>query len=490
LPWQKELLWKLFGTLKDNGYRQYRFCYNEIPKKNGKSELAAAVALYLLCGDEEEGAEIYSAAGDRDQAALVFNVAAQMVRNNTPLGNKLKIIDSVKRIVYFKRNSFYRVLSAEAYTKHGLNPSGIIFDELHAQPNRELHAQPNRELWDVLTEGTDIARSQQVVFVTTTAGVYDKNAIGWEVREQARQVDEGKLDDPQMLPVMYCATPEDNWEDEELWKRLNPSLKRLNPSLGYIFDIENLRTHYRQVKQNPARLNNFLRFRLNRWVNQISRWLPMDYWDGCGGEVDKGKLLKRECYGGLDLSTSPPENEKERWQILCHFYVPEEQIIQRSRRDRVQYDMWARANYITPTPGDAVDYDFIRRDVNNAAEVFDLKEVAFDPWGATKLAGELLNYDGIPMVEHRQGYKSMSPPMKELFKAVKRKELNHGNHPVLRWCADNLVVQTDAAENVKPAKDKARERIDGIVALAMALGRAIEQFDIRSKYETEGLTVL
>jgi phage terminase large subunit-like protein len=183
----------------------------------------------------------------------------------------------------------------------------------------------------------------------------------------------------------------------------------------------------------------------------------MDYWDGCGGEVDKGKLLKRECYGGLDLSTSedltafvlvfPPENEKERWQILCHFYVPEEQIIQRSRRDRVQYDMWARANYITPTPGDAVDYDFIRRDVNNAAEVFDLKEVAFDPWGATKLAGELLNYDGIPMVEHRQGYKSMSPPMKELFKAVKRKELNHGNHPVLRWCADNLVVQTDAAES-------------------------------------------
>jgi phage terminase large subunit-like protein len=176
-----------------------------------------------------------------------------MVRNKAPLSNKLKIIDSVKRIVYFKRNSFYRVLSAEAYTKHGLNPSGIIFDELHAQPNRELwdvltegtdiarsqqvvfvtttagvlHAQPNRELWDVLTEGTDIARSQQVVFVTTTAGVYDKNAIGWEVREQARQVDEGKLDDPQMLPVMYCATPEDNWEDEELWKRLNPSRRQL-----------------------------------------------------------------------------------------------------------------------------------------------------------------------------------------------------------------------------------------------------------------------
>jgi len=490
IPWQVELLKKAFGTITDKGTRQYRIVYVEIPKKNGKSELASGVALYSLCGDGEMGGEVYSAAGDREQASLVYYPAAQMVRNNQRLSERLKVIDSRKRIIDAQSNSFYQVLSSEAFTKHGLNPSAVCFDETHAQPNREL--------WDVLTEGTDIARSQQLIFVTTTAGIYDKNSIGYQLHEKARQVqearDRGEEIDPTFLPVLFCADKDkDNWEDKEVWSRVNPSL-------NHIFDIDNINQHYLEVKQDPSRLNNFLRFRLNMWVGQISRYIPMDKWDACNGEVKKDELVKRICYGGLDLSSSidltafvlvfPPEKPNEKWKILSRFYVPEDNIFERSRKDNVPYDMWVRSGLITATPGNVIDYAFIRKDVNNAAKIYNLKEVAFDPWGAVKLATELHEEDGIEMVEHRQGFKSMSPPTKDLLKMVMSGQLAHGDNPVLRWCADNLAVKIDAAENVKPEKDKSSERIDGIVALIMGLGRALLSYDKKSIYETERLFVI
>jgi len=486
MPWQLDVVEKIYGTVKPNGYRQYRTVYVEIPKKNGKTELGAALALYQLVADGEQGGEVYSAAGDRDQASLVYAVAAQMVRNSKALSSRLKIVDSRKRIVDYQTNSFYQVLSSEAYTKHGLGPSCVIADEIHAYPNRELY--------DVLTEGTDVARRQQLVFIITTAGVYDKNSIGWEVHDYARQVHDGIIEDPTFLPIMYCADKDkDDWEDEDVWKRVNPSL-------GHIFDVENLRTHYAQVKANPARINNFLRFRLNMWVNQLSRWMPMDKWDACDGDVDPGTLLGRPCYGGLDLSSTqdltcfclvfPPIEKDEKWKILPKFFVPEESIMERSRKDGVPYDMWVRAKLITATPGNVVDYAFIRKEINNAVKIYKLHEVAYDPWGAIKLATELSEEDGVVMVEHRQGFKSMSPPMKDLYKMVLGCELAHGGNPVLRWNADNLVVKTDAAENIKPEKDKAKERIDGVVALVMALGRALLSYDTRSIYETRGVIAL
>ena len=486
LTWQFVILWRLFGQCKPDGNRQYRTTYCEIPKKNGKSELAAAIALILLVADDEQGAEVYSAAADINQAGLVYAVSAQMVRNNKTLSKRLRVLDSRKRIIDYKTNSFYQVLSAEVATKHGLNPSGIIFDELHAQPNRNL--------WDVLTEGTDYARSQQMVFTITTAGVYDPNSICWEIREHARQIDEGTIQDDSFLPVLYIADKEkEDYEDPKLWKRVNPSI-------GRIFTLDHIAEDYEKVKQRPARLNNFLRFRLNIWVNQLSRWIDMTAWDDCKGKIDPGVLIGRECFAGLDTSTKidltalvlafPPEDDGDKWEIICKTYCPDDTIMRRSQEDRVPYNLWRDAGYLTATPGNVVDESFIKADILNFSKIYDLKEVAYDPWNASSIATDLLETHGIQMVEHRQGYASMSEPSKEFEKLILSKKLRHDGNPVLRWCVDNLAVTTDAAGNCKPAKDKARERIDAAVASIMAVGRAIVNYEARSVYEDRGFIVL
>lgn len=480
IPWERELVRNIFGTVKSNGCRQYRTCYVEIAKKNGKSEIGAGIALKMLCADGEEGGEIYGAAGDKEQASLVYNVAAQMVRNSPVLSKRLKVIDSRKRIVDFASNSFYQVLSSESFTKHGLNPSAVIFDEIHAQPNRDL--------WDVLTEGTDVARRQQLVFVITTAGIYDTTSIGWEVHDYALKVRDGIIEDPTFLPAIFAVDSDADWEDENEWLKANPSC-------GYVFDIDNLRTHYKQVKNNPSRIPNFKRFRLNLWVNQVNQWMPMDAWYECNGEVKKDRLVKRRCYGGIDLSSTldltcfclvfPPDDINRRWEVLPYFYVPEETVMKRSKEDNVPYNMWVNAGLMTATPGNVVDYNFMKKDVVNAANIYDLRQVGFDPWNATELAVYLENDEGIEMVEMRQGARTLSEPMKSLLKLVMSKELKHGGHKVMDWCASNVVAKVDENENIRPVKDRnQKKRIDGILALIMALGRALlNEGDGRSIYE-------
>ena len=487
LPWQEdEIIRPLFGTVKENGARQYRFCYVFVPKKQGKSEIAAAIANLLLFADGEMSGEVYGAASDREQASLVFDVAAQMVRQEPALQKRCKIVDSRKRIIVHKTNSVYVALSKETCTKHGLNPSAVIIDELHAHPNRELY--------DVLVEGTDVARAQQLVFIITTAGIHDVHSIGWEIHEYARQVKEGIIEDPTFLPIIYGASEDDDWEDEEVWKKVNPSF-------GHIFDIQNFRDHYRQVINNPVLQNNFRRFRLNQWVGQVNRYFPMDNCDACGKvKFESEDLVKRICYGGLDLSSTtdltafllvfPPQEKGEKWKTIAKFYIPKDTMLERSKQDKIPYQIWEQAGYITATPGNVVDYDFIKRDIINASKIYNLKEVAYDPWGAVQLATKLQEEDGITMVEHRQGFKSMSPPTKDCHKMILGGEIAHNGHPVLRWCADNFVAKIDAAENVKPDKEKATQRIDGVVALVMALGRAILHHNKKSVYEDRGLIVL
>ena len=273
LPWQQEIIGKLFGTVKKDGTRQYRTVYCEVPKKNGKSELAAGVALRLLFADSEPGAEIYSAAADREQASIVFHVAAEMVRMNKKLGQRCKVLDSTKRIIHNNGN-IYRVLSADVHTKHGFNTHGVIFDELHAQPTREL--------WDVLTQGAGDARRQPVVFAITTAG-YDRHSICWEIHEYARKVREGLIKDKTFLPVLFGAEENDDWADESIWQKVNPSL-------GVTIEVERVREHCKRAQDNPAEENLFRRLRLNQWVKQETRYIPMEAWNGCGGAVDETAL--------------------------------------------------------------------------------------------------------------------------------------------------------------------------------------------------------
>lgn len=460
MPWQKEITGKLFGTVKPNGFRQYRTVYVEVPKKNGKSELAAGIALFLLFADHEAGAEIYSAAGDRDQAAIVFNVGAEMVRLNPKLGRRCKVLDATKRIVH-NNGSFYRVLSAEVHTKHGFNSHGVVFDELHAQPDRHL--------WDVLTDGSGAARTQPVVVAITTAG-FDRHSICWEMHEYARKVIAGLVKDPTFLAVIYGAGEKDDWTSEKTWKKANPAL-------GEILDIEDLRADCKKAKEMPARENSFRRLRLNQWVKQESRYIPMIAWTKCGGPIDETALEGQPCWCGLDLASSLDISAflmafaaGDEIRFLARFWAPKDNIDTRAKRDRVPYDVWVRQGFIKATDGSTTDYDVVESDIVALSKRFEIREVAFDRWGAIQMSQNLTKA-GFEMVQFGQGYQSMSPPTKELLKLVLSRKMKHGDNPVLSWMADNVVVTVDPAENVKPDKAKSTERIDGIVAMIMALDR-------------------
>ena len=466
LPWQETVIRDVFGTVKENGYRQYNTAYVEIPKKNGKSELAAGVALYMTCGDNEWGAEVYGCASDRQQASIVFDVAVDMVEQCPALKKRIKPVMSVKRLVYKPTNSFYQVLSAEAYTKHGLNVHAVIFDELHSQPNREL--------FDVMTKGSGDARTQPLFFLITTAGT-DRHSVCFEQHQKAEDILQGRKIDPTFYPVIYGASDDEDWSSEDVWRKANPSL-------GHTIDIEKVRNAYLSAKDNPAEENIFRQLRLNQWVKQSTRWMQMEKWDACGFPVDEREVLGRECYGGLDLSSSiditafvlvfPPRNDTEKYILLPYFWIPEENMRLRVRRDHVPYDVWEKQGFLHTTEGNVIHYGFIENFIDDLGKKFHIKEIAFDRWGAVQMVQNLEGL-GFTVVPFGQGFKDMSPPTKRLMELVLEKNIAHGGHPVLRWMMDNIFVRTDPAGNIKPDKEKSTEKIDGAVATIMGLDRAI-----------------
>ena len=461
IDWQEQIIRDLFGTLKPNGYRQFNTAYIEIPKKQGKSELAAAVALLLTCGDGEERAEVY-----RQQAAIVFDVAADMVRMCPALSKRVKILASQKRLIYTPTNSFYQVLSAEAYSKHGFNIHGVVFDELHTQPNRKL--------FDVMTKGSGDARMQPLYFLITTAGT-DTHSICYETHQKAKDIIEGRKIDPTFYPVIYGADESDDWTDPKVWKKANPSL---DITVG----IDKVKAACESAKQNPGEENAFRQLRLNQWVKQAVRWMPMEKWDNCAFAVDEDELEGRVCYGGLDLSSTtditafvlvfPPIDEEDKYIILPYFWIPEDNLTLRVNRDHVPYDVWERQGYLQTTEGNVVHYGFIEQFIERLGERFNIREIAFDRWGAVQMVQNLEGM-GFTVVPFGQGFKDMSPPTKELMKLVLEQKIAHGGHPVLRWNMDNIYIRTDPAGNIKADKEKSTEKIDGAVATIMALDRAI-----------------
>lgn len=495
LDWQvKELIIPAFSTLRENGLRQYRFVYVEIPKKNGKTELAAAIALYMLCSDGEGKPEIYSVAGDKEQAGLVFEAAKEMVNNNTELLEVLRVVEFKKRIVNSNNSGFYQVLSSESELQHGLSPSCVIVDELHAQPNDRL--------WNVLTSGTDYARSQQLVLVLTTAGIFDKNSIWWKIRTKAIQVQKGIVKQKNFLPVLYIADiNKDDPADEEVWKRVNPAL-------GHIFDMDKIREDYQNVKNDPVEYQNFLRFRLNIPIKQLKRWMAMDKWDSCEGKIDLESLKGRLCVGGLDLAKRidlnaltlifPPLEKGGKYIIVTKFYCAEDGILERSQTDRVRYDIWAEQGWITSTPGSGTDYEFIKKDIIDFSKMFELKEIAYDNWNASQFKDEIMeelnplaDENKFQMVEFRQGGKSYNEPMRSFLMAVYDKNILHDDNPVLRWNWDNIVIRQDANENIAPDKYKSTERIDGAVSNLMAWARAIfYEPEVESVYEKDNVDII
>ena len=484
IDWQEQIIRDIFGTLKPNGYRQFNTAYIEIPKKMGKSELAAAVALLLCCGDGEERAEVYGCAADRQQASIVFEVAADMVRMSPALSKRVKILSATKRIVFQPTNSFYQVLSAEAYSKHGFNIHGVVFDELHTQPNRKL--------FDVMTKGSGDARTQPLYFLITTAGS-DTKSICYETHQKAKDILEGRKVDPTFYPVIYGADESDDWTDPKVWKKANPSL-------GITVGIDKVKAACESAKQNPAEENTFRQLRLNQWVKQAVRWMPMDKWDKCAFAVNEEDLLGRVCYGGLDLSSSiditafvlvfPPEDEDDKYVVLPYFWLPEETLNLRVNRDHVPYDVWEKQGYLKTTEGNVVHYGFIEKFIESLGEKYNIREIAFDRWGAVQMVQNLEGM-GFTVVPFGQGFKDMSPPTKELMKLTLEEKVAHGGHPVLRWMMDNIFIRTDPAVNIKPDKEKSTEKIDGAVATIMALDRAIRcgNDTSASVYDGRGLLV-
>ena len=430
------------------------------------SELAAAVALLLTCGDGEERAEVYGCAADRQQAAIVFDVAADMVRMCPALNKRVKILTSQKRIVYIPTNSFYQVLSAEAYSKHGFNIHGVVFDELHTQPNRKL--------FDVMTKGSGDARMQPLYFLITTAGT-DTNSICYEVHQKAKDILEGRKHDPTFYPVIYGADESEDWTDPKVWKKANPSLDK---TIG----MDKVVAACNSAKETPGEENAFRQLRLNQWVKQAVRWMPMEKWDKCKVDFDEDMLAGRICYGGLDLSSTtditafvlvfPPTDEDNHYYVLPYFWLPEETLPLRVRRDHVPYNVWERQGYLKTTEGNVVHYGFIENFIDELGQKFHIKEIAFDRWGAVQMSQNLEGL-GFTMVQFGQGYKDMSPPTKELMKLTLEQTLAHNGHPVLRWMMDNIFIRRDPAGNIKPDKEKSTEKIDGAVAMIMALDRAI-----------------
>ncbi|ADV69755.1 hypothetical protein SSUJS14_0664 [Streptococcus suis JS14] len=481
LPWQEQIVRDLFGIVKEDGNRQFLTAYIEIPKKNGKSELAAAIALYLLYADNEASAEVYGAACDRNQASIVFDVAKQMVQMSRPLEKRSKIMGATKRIVNYTNAGFYQVLSAETGTKHGLNVSGLVFDEIHAQPNRHLY--------DVLTKGSGDAREQPLFFIITTAGT-DRNSICYELHTKALDILNGRKKDTSFYPVVYGLSDEDDWNDEANWLKANPSL-------GHTIGIDRVREAYQQALDNPAEENVFKQLRLNMWTSSSVAWIPEHVYAKGNDPIQYESLKGRSCYAGLDLSSTsditafvlefPPRFEEENYIVLPFFWLPEDTLELRCRRDHVLYDVWERQGYIKTTEGNVVHYGFIEKFIEDLSEIYHIKEIAYDRWNATQMVQNLEGM-GLTMVPFGQGYKDMSPPSKELYKLMMEGKIQHGGHPVLKWMGQNVVMRQDPAGNIKPDKEKSVEKIDGIVALIMGLDRCIRhQTDEGSVYDERGI---
>ncbi|MFM0713467.1 terminase large subunit [Streptococcus suis] len=481
LPWQEQIVRDLFGIVKEDGNRQFLTAYIEIPKKNGKSELAAAIALYLLYADNEASAEVYGAACDRNQASIVFDVAKQMVQMSRPLEKRSKIMGATKRIVNYSNAGFYQVLSAETGTKHGLNVSGLVFDEIHAQPNRHLY--------DVLTKGSGDAREQPLFFIITTAGT-DRNSICYELHTKALDILNGRKKDTSFYPVVYGLSDEDDWNDEANWRRANPSL-------GHTIGIDRVREAYQQALDNPTEENVFKQLRLNMWTSSSVAWIPEHVYAKGNAPIQYENLKGRSCYAGLDLSSTsditafvlvfPPRFEEENYIVLPYFWLPEDTLELRCRRDHVLYDVWERQGYIKTTEGNVVHYGFIEKFIEDLSEIYHIKEIAYDRWNATQMVQNLEGM-GLTMVPFGQGYKDMSPPSKELYKLMMEGKIQHGGHPVLKWMGQNVVMRQDPAGNIKPDKEKSVEKIDGIVALIMGLDRCIRhQTDEGSVYDERGI---
>jgi phage terminase large subunit-like protein len=484
--WQVFVLVNVFGWKKEDGTRRFRTVYEEIARKNGKTEKLGGIGLYLFAADREPGAEVYTVATKLDQAKIMHKAATMMVRLSSQLRERISIFKNNLNIE--ADGSKFEPLGSDSKTQDGLNISGGLVDELHAHKTRDM--------WDVIDTATG-ARRQPMIYAITTAG-FDRQSVCWEQHEYTEKVLEGLIDDDSHFGIIFTLDEDDDWMDESVWIKANPNLH-------VSVKIEDMRAKARKAKEMPTQQNSFLRLHMNVWTESVTRWISADKWEACKGDFKEESLIGRPCYGGLDLSTTtdlsslvlvfPPTIEGGSYDILCRFWIPKENMSERVRRDRVPYDVWASQDFICPTPGNVIDYSYILKQIDDDAKQFDLREIAFDRWGATKVIQDLqdmgfedksVKHAPRHLIDFGQGFASMSAPTKEFEKMVLSKELRHNGNPVLAWNISNTVIKQDPSDNYKPDKSQSTERIDGTVASIMALSRALQD-DGGSVYDDRGI---
>ena len=462
--WQKDdIVRPLFGWKdKDTGLRKYRTCYVEIPRKNGKSNLAAALALYLMFADGEPGAEIISAAGDRGQANIVYHIAQEMIKNNKHLRSKAKVL---RNTIEYK-SSWYKSISAEAYTKHGLNCHGIIFDELHTQPNREL--------WDVLTTSVG-ARRQPLIISLTTAG-HDRASICYEMHEYSEGVLNGSIEDDSFLPVLYKAEPDDDWTDPETWKKANPGYGSICNE-AYFMDA------VKKAKSNPSMINSFLRLHLNIWTSAETAWIPDDIYMKGDKPIPFDRLPSLPAYGGLDLASTQDltafalifrDDENECFYLLCHQFVNSVKAHNKKLAAGVDYLNYEREGDITITPGNVTDYRIVKQYILDQCAKYDVQEIGYDPKFSTYIVAELTEEE-ITMQPMAQNITSMNGPTKEMEMEIMKGNVIHGGNKCLRWRFGCAIIYTDNNENKRVIKEqKENKKVDGVIASIIALNSYVQ----------------
>lgn len=466
-PWQRKIVRDLFGWIRvKDGTRRYRLAYVEVPRKNGKSTFAAGLALYLLLCDKENRPQVYSAAGDRDQARIVFNTARAMIEGGT---DRLKELTRLRQyqIRALRNGGWYEACSAEAYSAHGKSPHGIIFDELHTQPNRML--------WDALLSGRG-ARVNPLVVAITTAG-YDRQSICYEVHQRAVAAIADPDSDPTFYAVIYGADDAEDWTDEKVWAKANPNL-------GVSVSLDFLREECELAKHSPAHENVFRNLYLNQWTEQAVRAIPMQAWDKlCTEKLTEKELLGEPCYVGMDLASTRDvaalvavfPREDGKFALLPYLFAPEESIDPRAGQDRAKLMGFIKSGLITATPGNETAFPLVAACFKELCEKFDVRALAYDPWNAAATVQDIVE-EGFPIdlvFKFPQTISNFAEPTGLFISLVKLGKLIHSGHPVLRWMATNTACRKDASGNLRPDKEHSADKIDGIVAAIMGLSRAM-----------------
>lgn len=477
-PWQQFILWNIFGWKNGDGTRRFRYAYIEIARKNGKTALSAGVGLYMLFADGESRPEVYSAATVKDQAKICFSDAVEIVKA-TDLKNYLTPYRN--SIVYELKGGTMKPLSSDYGTHDGLNPSCGIIDEFHAHKDSGM--------FDVIKSAFG-ARRQPLMFIITTAG-FNKSGVCYAYRENVIKVLRGVFEDDSLFGIIYTLDDKSEWDDPKMWIKSNPNI-------GVSLSADYLADQVKDAKNRPEAVRNVMTKNVNLWVDAERTWILDDAWMRCVGTTDPADLKGCACWGGLDLSNVSDItayvllfHENDRFQLLPFFWIPEEKMQEKIKKENINYDKWVAEGYVTVTPGNVIDYDFVKTDILRIVAQYDLRTSAYDRWNSSQTIIDLQN-EGMECNPFGQGYGSMSAPTKEFEKLVLTEKIEHFGNPLLRWMLSSTVVKNDPAGNIKPDKERSTQKIDGIVASIMALGEwmTAQATDESNPYGNRGLLTL